>query len=154
MAICKISPKKEIRLVAAKLNVKVRFRKTAKSAFCRMAKREITIPNQELGRDQLFSLFFHEYAHQVCYDLHIYDNYHRGDVKSDGFSKVMLPAERHVDKMGRKFARLYDKNIRYCGWYLETPKGEVRRFLEDYYKIKIVRKDKKKSLTTVEPIVY
>ena len=101
-----------------------------------MAKREITIPNQELCRDQLFSLFFHEYAHQVCYDLHIYNNYHRGDVKSDRFVEVMLPAERYVDKMGRDFTKMYDKTIKYYGWYLETPEGEIRRFLEKHYKIK------------------
>lgn len=128
------NPKKEIKLIAAKLNVKVEFRKV-KTAACHMHKRKIVIPNENFDRDTLLSIFFHEYAHQICYDLHIYDNYHRGNPESKKFRRIMTSAEIYVDKMGLKLTKLYDKTIKYYGPYLMVARKDVHSFLDDYYNI-------------------
>lgn len=127
--------KREVRLISKKLGIKVKFSKNTEIPFCRIQKREIVIPSTPISRDNLISIFFHEYSHQVCYDLHIYDNYHRGNVKSKGFYRVMADAEIYVDKMGRDFTRLYDKNIEYYGAYMKMSKREIKKFLSGYYKI-------------------
>lgn len=138
MAINKIAPKREIRLIAKKLKVNVKFSKSAKCALCKTDKREITIPNQPYQRDDLLSMFFHEYSHQVCYDLHIYDKYHRVTEqtrKTKDFQDIMFKAEVFVDRMGRDFCKLYDKSIKYTRMYLVKDKKSIVKFLRSFHKI-------------------
>jgi hypothetical protein len=102
-----------------------------------MKKRSVVLVHRgDLSRNQLLSDFFHEYSHQVCYDLHIYNNYHRGNIKSTKFRECMVEAEIFVDKMGEEFMLLYDGSAKYEGGYLKSSKEEIEGFLKGFYKLK------------------
>lgn len=130
--------KKELKKIAKALNIKLSFSSKSQGGLCRPQNRKITINKNISDKNYLFSLFFHEYAHQVCYDLHFYDTYHR-DIKgirnNKEFQNIMFEAEIFVDRMGRDFCKLYDKSIKYTRMYLAKDKKSIVKFLRDFHKI-------------------
>lgn len=127
-----MSYRKQMRDIAKTFNCKVSIAKHGtKFAGCfKRKERKLLINTYHTdgrGVDYVWSVFFHELAHQFCYDSSIYPTYYKTRIPLMTYKRIALKAEKETDRIGKQLMKLYFPDMKYTEWYLSIDRYKWKR---------------------------